>query len=251
MPPERVWRAAVRTVGTLVGATLSAAAIAGPPFVSDDPEPTDPGRWEIYTFVSGTVVGSETAGEAGFDINYGAARDLQLTAVVPLDYRHAARTDVGLGGVELAAKYRFLHQSDGSPLPDLAFFPRLLLPTAGRTFGTARLGVFLPLWGQKDAGKWSLFGGGGYTVNPGAGQRDFWLEGIGVSQSLGDRLSLGAEVFHQSRDADDAHAFTGVNLGALYRLSRHWSVIGAAGPGLEHARQQGQATFYLALKADY
>jgi hypothetical protein len=241
----------VRALSTLAVVAGSAAAIAGPPFVTDDPEPTDPGRWEIYTFVAGTVTAGETDSQAGFDLNYGAARDLQLTAVIPLDYRRAARTDAGLGTIELAAKYRFMHQSDGSPLPDVAFFPRLIAPTAGRTFDTGRLRVFLPLWAQKDAGKWSLFGGGGYTINPGPGQRGFWLEGIGLSRSLGDRLSVGAEVFHQSRDADDTRPFTGVNVGALYRLSRHWSLIGAAGPGIENARQQGQGTFYVALKADY
>ena len=227
------------------------AAVAGPPFVSDDPEPTDLGKWEIYNFVAGTVAAGEAAGQAGFDINYGAAKDLQLTAVVPFGYHRTARTDVGLAGLELAAKYRFLHQSDDSPLPDVAFFPRLITPTGGRTFGTGRLSVFLPLWAQKDAGRWSLFGGGGYTINPGPDQRDFWLEGVGLSRALGDRLIIGTEVFHQSRDADDSRPFTGINIGALYGLGHHWSIIGSAGRGIENARAQGQATFYLALKADY
>ena len=30
-------------------------AVAGPPYVSDDPEPTDYKHWEIYTFSSGTA----------------------------------------------------------------------------------------------------------------------------------------------------------------------------------------------------
>ena len=186
LPVKSLWPRAARVVWPLMAAATSAVAVAGPPFVSDDPEPTDRGHWEIYTFVAGTVAAGETVGQAGFDINYGGAQDLQLTAVVPLGYRHDTRTDVGLGGIELAAKYKFLHQSDGSPLPDLAFFPRLITPTAGRTFGTRRLSVFLPLWGQKDFGKWSLFGGGGYTINPGVGQRSFWLEGLGLSRSLSD-----------------------------------------------------------------
>ena len=233
-------------------AVLGAAPVAaGPPFVTDDPEPTAPRHWEIYNFVAGSHVAGETAGQAGLDINYGGAKDLQLTMVVPLDYSHATRTEAGLGGIELAAKYRFVHQHDGSPLPDIAFFPRLVTPAASRRFGPGRLDVFLPLWAQKDFGKWSMFGGGGYTINPGAGQRDFWLAGVGVARTLGERFSLGVEIYRQTRDADDARAFTGVNLGASYRLSRHWSLIGSAGPGIEHARDEGLFTFYAALKADY
>ncbi len=224
---------------------------AGPPFVSDDPEPTEAGHWEIYGFGAGTHVTGETDGAAGLDINYGGAKDLQLTAVVPFNYQTGPDGTVGLGNIELAAKYKFLHQADGSPLPDIAFFPRAFVPTAGRRFGTRRLSLLLPLWAQKDVGKWSIFGGGGYDINPGAGQRNFWLMGIGLQRAVSDRFSLGAEIYRQTADADDARRFTGVNFGALYKVADHWSLIGSAGPGIEHARTQGRYTFYLALKADY
>jgi hypothetical protein len=245
---------AFRNGARIVAALLLAwggAVSAGPPFVSDDPEPTDSGHWEIYGFAGGTHIPGETAGATGFDINYGGARDLQLTAVVPLDYRTGREGAAGIGDIELAAKYKFLHQSDGSPLPDVAFFPRVFLPSGGHRFGSGRVSLLLPLWAQKDFGKWSLFGGGGYDLNPGLGQRNFWLTGIGLQRSLSERFALGAEIYHQTPDAEDAHRFTGVNLGALYRLDPHWSLLGSAGPGLEHARTEGRYSFYLALKADY
>ncbi len=251
LPDKSFGRRAARALAALTAAATAGTAVAGPPFVTDDPEPTDPGHWEIYNFAAGTRTSGETVGQAGFDINYGGAKDLQLTAVIPVDYRATTHAAVGAGGIELAAKYRFVHQSEGSLVPDVAFFPRLITPTAGRTFGSSRLSIFLPVWAQKDAGKWSMFGGGGYTINPGIDQRSFWLEGLGVSRPVTERFALGAEVFHQSRDATDGRAFTGVNVGALYRLSKHWSLIGSAGPGIENAREQGQYTFYFALKADY
>jgi hypothetical protein len=229
----------------------AAPVYAGPPFVSDDPEPTDPGHWEVYGFAAGTHAPGGTDGAAGFDINYGGAKDLQLTAVVPLNYQTGTEGGAGLGDIELAAKYKFLHQAEGSPLPDIAFFPRAFVPTAGRRFGTRRLSILLPLWAQKDLGKWSLFGGSGYDINPGPGQRNFWLTGIGAQRAISDTFSLGAEIYRQTADADDARRFTGVNLGALYKLSGHWSLIGSVGPGIEHARTQGRYTFYVALKADY
>lgn len=232
-------------------ALLAAPAWAGPPFLSDDPETTGAGHWEIYGFATGTHVAGESDGGAGFDINYGGAKDLQLTAVLPLNYQTGRDGAVGFGNVEIAAKYKFLHQADGSPLPDVAFFPRAFVPTAGRRFGTRRLSMLLPLWAQKDWGPWSLFGGGGYDINPGRGQRDFWLTGIGLQRALGDRFSLGAEIYRQTADADDARRFTGVNVGMLYRLSGHWSLIGSAGPGIEHARSEGRYSVYFALKADY
>lgn len=231
--------------------TAAVPAAAGPPFFSDDPEPTDPSRWEIYGYLAGTHVAGGTGGEGGLDINYGGARDLQLTAVVPLEYQHQRGTDVALGDVELAVKFRFLHQRPGSAMPDVAFFPRVFVPTAPARFGTGRVGLLLPLWAQKDLGKWSLFGGGGYTLNPGVGQRDYALGGVGVLRRVTDRLSLGAEVYHYTRDAADARAYTAVGVGGLYRLNRHYSLLASAGPGIEHAREQGRYSFYLALKADY
>lgn len=234
-----------------IAALLAAPALAGPPFVSDDPEPTEAGHWEIYGFATDTHVPGESAGASGLDINYGGGKDLQLTAVLPLNYQAGRDGAVGAGNVEVAAKYKFLHQADGSPLPDVAFFPRIFVPTAGRRFGTRRLSLLLPLWAQKDVGPWSVFGGGGYDINPGPGQRDFWLTGIGLQRALGERLSLGAEIYRQTADADDARRFTGVNFGALYKLNAHWSLLGSAGPGIEHARSEGRYNIYVALKADY
>jgi hypothetical protein len=67
--------------GLIVGMMLMVLvqpASAGPPYVSDDPEPTDYQHFEIYTFNSGTAAQSGISGASGIDFNYGAAPDLQL-----------------------------------------------------------------------------------------------------------------------------------------------------------------------------
>jgi hypothetical protein len=46
--------------GATMLVALARPAIAGPPFVSDDPEPTEYQHFEIYTFNNGT---NEYAGE--------------------------------------------------------------------------------------------------------------------------------------------------------------------------------------------
>ena len=233
-------------------AALGAAtpAGAGPPFVTDDPAPTDLGHWEIYTFAAGVRADGALGGQAGFDINYGAARDLQLTAVTPLGFDTSGRA-LGVSNVELAVKYRFIHQDDTGPSPDLAVFPRVIAPTGGTRLGTGHVQLLLPVWAEKDFGPWAVFGGGGLTFNPGRDERDFWLSGCGVTRALTKRLSLGMEVYHRTRDTQVSGDFTGVNIGALLKLNDHWSLIGAGGPGVQNAKTEGQSSFYVALKADY
>jgi hypothetical protein len=226
----------------------NATAWAGPPYVTDDPEPTDTGHWEIYNFVDGAGTPGDLVGEAGFDINYGGAKNLQLTAVIPAAFQNA--NEAGAGDIQLAAKYRFLQQQPGSWAPDVAFFPRVFLNT-GTRYDPERPGLFLPIWAEKDWGPWSLFGGGGLQLNPDAGERNFWQTGVALSRSFGERFSLGAEIYHQTPQDVTAKDFTGVNLGATYLLSRHWTLMVSGGPGVQHARQQGQYDFYAALLASY
>src|SRR5438270_5724696 len=46
-------------VAALALASLAFPAAAGPPYLTDDPVPTDLGRWEIYGFASGEGHGSD------------------------------------------------------------------------------------------------------------------------------------------------------------------------------------------------
>lgn len=50
-------------------ALLAEPAIAGPPYISDDPEPTDYQHFEIYTYSLGTATQYGTAGQSGIDFN--------------------------------------------------------------------------------------------------------------------------------------------------------------------------------------
>jgi hypothetical protein len=224
----------------LAGALLAlpCVAVAGPPYVSDDPEPTETGHWENYHFAM--VQGVE--GQAGLDLNYGPAKDLQLTAIVPLQWEPGT---VGLGEIELAVKYRFLHPSQGSALPDVAIYPSVNLPTG--PFSNGRASMHLPVWAQKDLGPWTVFGGGGYTWNP--GERDFWRGGIVVQRKVTEDISLGAEFYHQGPDKPGAHALNGANLAALFKLGKHWSMIASCGPHYEGGERRGAG--YLALKAEF
>jgi predicted CXXCH cytochrome family protein len=50
----------------------------------------------------------------------------------------------------------------------------------------------------KDFGKWTTYGGGGYGFNPGPGNRDYWLVGWQLQRQITNKLTLGAELFHQT-----------------------------------------------------
>jgi hypothetical protein len=226
-------------------------AFAGPPYVTDDPEPTDTGHWEIYNFAQGANTVDGTAGQAGLDFNYGGSNNLQLTLVIPLDYDAGPGGAVGLGDIQLAAKYRVLRQDPHGWRPDVAVFPRLFLPSAHSGLENDRLSVLLPVWAEKDFGAWSVFGGGGYDINPGPDRRNYWLSGIVLQRAVGERLSIGAEVYHQTPSMVDARPFTGVNVGLTYRLIEHWSLLASGGPGVQNAAEGGRYAFYVALKADY
>lgn len=245
-PMKALW------LGLAAGLALPAAAWAGPPYVTDDPEPTDRGHWEIYNFANGVHTPGDTGGEGGIDLNYGGFRDTQLTLTLPFAYDRAdGHTSTGMGVVEAAAKYKFIHQDKDGWVPDVAVFPRFFLPTAPARFGSRRTNFLLPVWAQKDFGEWSVFGGGGYMFNPGPDNRNFWVSGLTVTRQVTEKLNIGAEVFHQTRDAVDSRPFTGANLGVVYKLSDHWALLGAGGPGLQNARQGGQYQFYFALEAMY
>ena len=72
----------------LVGPTV---AWAGPPFLTDDPEPTETGHWEIYgPFAESEGKGADFQGAVGTEINYGAAPGVQITLELPMAYSHDA-----------------------------------------------------------------------------------------------------------------------------------------------------------------
>ncbi|HEX3652616.1 MAG TPA: transporter [Rhizomicrobium sp.] len=218
---------------------------AGPPYLSDDPEPTDYEHFEIYTFANGAVGANGSGGEAGIDFNYGATPDLQLTAVLPAGYAHPSggTTAVDIGNIELAAKYRVLHQEEFGL--DVAVFPRVFLPAGSAAVGERHASFLLPIWVEKDWGKLSSFGGGGCVLNRGGDSRNFCLAGWALTYQLLPNLQLGGEVFHQTADTVGGRASTIVGAGVKYDLSDHYHLLGYFGPTVKNAAETDRYTWYV------
>jgi hypothetical protein len=222
-------------------------AVAGPPYLSDDPEPTDFHHFEIYTFSSGTVTRDGTSGEAGIDFNYGAAPNLQLTAVLPAGYDFSASNPAmgGISNIELAAKYRFLTQDTVGV--DVAIFPRVLLRSASSAVGEQHASLLVPLWLEKDWGQWSAFGGGGCEINRGGDSQNFCLMGVAVTRQFTPKLQVGIEIFHQTPDTLGGEATTSSGIGVRYDLNDNVHLLGYLGRGLQNVGQTDQFNWYTSV----
>lgn len=237
------WVAALALVG------MAVPTFAGPPYLTDDPIPTDIGHWEIYAFTAGEGHRSTIDEDAGFDLNYGPVDAVQLTATLPLSFSHSPQGGwrSGTGDVELGAKYRFFHDEKNGL--SAAIFPRAILPTAARS-PSEKTRFLLPLWVGKDfSGGTSVFGGGGFTINPGAGNHDFWQAGIAATQDLTRKVSIGAEITRQGADTRDGTDQTRLGIGSIIRLSDHYALLFSGGP--TWADERTSYRFYAALGLNF
>jgi hypothetical protein len=249
----------LRSAGVLAAMLLlGSPAIAGPPFITDDPEPVELGHWEVYGFSAGAIGPHDANGLApSFEVNYGAAPNLQLHVMSGLAYDDpsASGLRMGVSDTELGAKYRFLTPGDDDWWPQVGVFPMIELPTgnAERGLGAGYVQAFLPVWIQKDFGKWTTYGGGGYWINPGVGNRDYWFTGVVLQRQVTDKLALGGEVFYQTSSMVGRGGSAGFNLGGVYDLTEHYHLLFSAGRGgLLYAVDAGAVTnpvtYYVAVQ---
>jgi Putative MetA-pathway of phenol degradation len=239
----------VRAWLTALGLAAAAAPVsAGPPYLTDDPVPTDPGHWEIYSFAAGEGRHSTLDEDAGLDLNYGPVTNLQLTATLPLSFSHAPLEGwrSGTGDLELGAKYRFFH--DQARGLSASIFPRAILPTATHSPGE-KARFLLPVWVGKDfRGGTSLFGGGGYLINPGAGNRNFWQAALALTHDLSKDVSVGAELTRQGPESVGATSQTRAGAGAVVHIAGPASLLVSGGPTWSDHRTGYH--FYAALGLD-
>jgi len=211
----------------------AATAWAGPPYETDDPEPTAYRHYEIYVLTTGDVDASRAvSGQLpSLEVNYGLMPNVQFSVALPFAAASAPGMPFasGFGDMEVGVKVRFVQERDGAP--QVAFYPSVDLPT-----GNARAGlggglprVFLPLWAQKTNGAWTYFGGGGVWRNPGFGNRDFSFTGIAATREVREGLEIGAELYHQSPDTAGGTAETGAGIGFVAQRGSEHAILASFG----------------------
>lgn len=238
------------TAAALLVVALPIPALAGPPFLTDDPEPTDTGHWEIYApLVEGAGLGRDYEGSFGAEINYGAAKNVQLTLGLPEGFAHdQSGGRFGRGDLEASVKYRFYHDEDAGI--QIAAFPGITVPTGRKGIGASKVTALLPIWAQKDAGPWSVFGGGGYAINPGAGNRNFWTGGLAVTRDLAKDVLIGVEADRQGPDTIGGRAATSLGLGGILTLGGPFRLLASGGPTFTGGQRRASFHGFAALGID-
>lgn len=234
----------------LVALALPRSAEGGPPYLTDDPEPAPFRHWEVY--VASQDAWARDAGWTGtaphLEVNYGAWPDAMLHAIVPANAwarPPGGPVAFGYGDTELGLKLRFVHEGDR--VPQVGTFPLVELPTgdAARGLGGGHVQAFFPLWVQKSFGRWTTYGGGGFWLRPGAGNRNGWFVGWQAQRELRRGVSLGAELVHESSPAVGERGSTLVNVGVVLDFGELQHLLASAGGGLDGRAAQAYLAYQL------
>ncbi|MDA8086946.1 MAG: hypothetical protein M0Z75_09620 [Nitrospiraceae bacterium] len=223
------------------------AALAGPPFLTDDPEPVEYGHYEFYVF-STLDRGQDgtTLQTPAFEFNAGVASNTQFHVVIPftLSLPKDGPSAYGLGDIEAGIKYRFIQESANSP--QVGTFPMIELPSgsASRGLGNGRVWEKVPVWLQKSFGPWTTYGGGGYAINHAPGSRNYLFGGWLLQRDFSGRLTLGGEVFAQGATVEEGQGTAILNFGGYYNFTEGMSLLFSAGHSVLGERHMAG---YLAL----
>lgn len=218
----------------------------GPPFFTDDPETVMFRHQEYYiSSVNSYMAGIWTGTSPHFEFNYGLAPDVQVHLLLPLnyDYVRARGGKIGYADTEFGIKYRFIKEKDN--FPQVGIFPLAEIPTIGKSeFSNGKIKIFLPVWAQKSWGKFTTYGGAGYWINPGEGNRNWIFSGWEVQYSFSDKLTIGGELFYHTASTNTDSSGAGFNLGGSVNPSEKFHIIFSAGHSLT-----GNTTFnsYIGL----
>jgi len=217
----------------LISIFCTSSVWAGPPFVTDDPEPVEYKHGEFYV---ASVTNHNTDGTSGtlphIELNYGPLPDVHLHLIAPFSYNKPRHESMkwGYGMTELGVKYRFIHETDVIPM--VGTFPIVELPTGDSTKGLGERGikVLIPIWLQKSFGPWTIYGGGGYWHNPGAeDNKNFWQTGLVVMRELSKTISVGGEIFNFTARTKGDKNETGFNLGTVINVTEDHHILFSAG----------------------
>jgi hypothetical protein len=205
---------------------------AGPPFLTDDPAPVDYLHWEFYIASMHTQTSDGWSGTSPhIELNYGVVPNVQLHLIAPLAYDapNKGAAHYGYGDTELGVKFRFIQETE--KMPQVGIFPLLEIPSGSEAdgLGSGHVQAFLPLWAQKSFGDWTIYGGGGYCINPGAGNENWGLGGVVLQRQITKNFALGAEIYHRTTMEIGGQGDTAFNTGTMIDFTQHQHLLFSAG----------------------
>ena len=214
----------------LVVIVVPGVAWAGPPYLTDDPDPVEYHHWELYLGSQWDHIEGRTAEGTlpHLEVNFGVLDGAMLHLLIPAAFVAApdGTTAYGLGDVEVGVNIRLL--AEGPTWPQIGTFPIAVVPTGSeaRGLGSGAAELVLPLWLMKRAGPWTFDGGGG--VRFAREGEDAELGGF-LQRSFGDQVTLGTEVF-VTAPLDGSLARTQLDLAFILDLSDTHHLLFSGGP---------------------
>lgn len=218
---------------------FSNIVIAGPPFDTDDPEPVGFGNWELYLSSHSIYNKTTTQGTLPhFEVNYGVAENVQLHLVAPLSFNseYSRKNNYGIGDIEAGVKYRFIQEA--KYIPQIGIFPLCEIPTgnSAKELGSGNVQFFLPVWLQKSFGdKWQTYGGYGYWINPGKGNKNWNFLGLQIQYQMVKKVSVGFEIYHTIPDTEEGMSDTRFNIGSVIDVNSQNHVLISIGRSINNS----------------
>lgn len=251
--PERCF-AGLRA-GALMALTLAPISVwAGPPFRTDDPEAVEYKHAEFYIFSQQTLAADGRTGVLpGFEFNYGIFENVQFHVVAPFAFNTPSGqgTTSGYGDTELGIKWQFNEETETMPI--IGIFPLVEIPTGNhdKGLGNGASQIFLPVWLQKKWGNFQTYGGGGYWINNGTDNRNYWFFGWQAQYEFSEHVTLGAEIFHTTGQVVGQSTSTGFNVGGYYNFDEHNHLLFSAGKGLQNAAETNRVSTYIGYQLTF
>jgi hypothetical protein len=203
-------------------------ALAGPPFDTDDPAPTDYRNYEIYSGVTthqDTGVG--TAELPFLEINYGLMPNVQFSVHAGDAQQIAPQTTSAYGfeDFETGLKVRFVQET--AHAPQISFYPQVTVATGVSGVGAGHGTLFLPLWAQKTIGKVTVFGGGGFDFDRDATGNGDWQAGLAAMYPVTPDDTIGMEFTRTT--PHDAYSQSDIGVGYIHMLGAVHALLFSVG----------------------
>ncbi|MCL4199428.1 MAG: transporter [Phycisphaerales bacterium] len=230
----------IRRLAAAAGALGAAAALAGPPLITDDPDTPGENRWEIN--VAYTLEVSPRDGAAWrswehaaplLDLNYGLFDNDQLKLEVPLtilDPADGESARAGIGDALIGYKLRLVDE-ESAPF-SLSIYPQVGIPTgdSDRDLGTGSPSLKMPVQIGRHFmdDRLFLYADAGYEEQFTDDEADSWSAGVAAEYQITEGLTLCGELRYEAGlhgAADNAL----INLGAKCRLADSVTLMGAVG----------------------
>ncbi len=94
--------------------------------------------------------------------------------------------------------------------------------------------IFIPVWAQKSWNKLTTYGGVGYSINPGSGNRNSVFSGWELQYDFTPVVTLGGELYYQSANAPSSQSVAAFNVGGSINASQKFHFIFSVGHSLIH-----------------